>query len=66
MHDLIMGRSRAGLTIAWRRGLDDGLTKKPNEIVPYKILPAAVDTVKKVVSSRLELFSEGGRQGSPS
>ena len=34
--------------------------KHSSEIVPYKILPAAVDAVKKVVSSRLKLFSEGG------
>jgi fructose-bisphosphate aldolase class II len=53
------------LRVAWRRGLEDGLTKKPNEIVPYKILPAAVDAVKKVVSSRLELLSEEGNRGSP-
>ena len=48
------------LRVAWRRGLEDGLMKHPNEIVPYKILPAAVDAVKKVVDSRLKLFSEGG------
>ena len=48
------------LRVAWRRGLEDGLMKHPNEIVPYKILPAAVDAVKKVVGSRLKLFSEGG------
>src|SRR5271163_4146937 len=48
------------LRVAWRRGLEDGLMKYPNEIVPYKILPAAVDAVKKVASSRLKLFSEGG------
>jgi fructose-bisphosphate aldolase class II len=27
------------LRVAWRRGLEDGLTKLPHEIVPYKILP---------------------------
>jgi fructose-bisphosphate aldolase class II len=48
------------LRVAWRRGLEDGLMKHPKEIVPYKILPAAVDAVKNVVSSRLKLFSEGG------
>lgn len=25
---------------AWRRGLDSSLAKQPNEIVPYKLLPA--------------------------
>jgi fructose-bisphosphate aldolase class II len=49
------------LRVAWRRGLEDGLAKNPHEIVPYKILPAAVDAVKQVVGSRLKLFSEGAK-----
>jgi fructose-bisphosphate aldolase class II len=49
------------LRVAWRRGLEDGLSKKPNEVVPYRILPAAVDAVRDVASSRLKLFSDGGR-----
>jgi fructose-bisphosphate aldolase, class II len=44
------------LRVAWRRGLEDGLAKHPEEVVPYKILPAAVESVKEVVSSRLRLF----------
>ena len=48
------------LRVAWRCGLEDGLMKHQSDIVPYKILPAAVDAVKKVVGSRLKLFSEGG------
>jgi fructose-bisphosphate aldolase, class II len=47
------------LRVAWRRGLEDGLRTHPNEIVPYKILPWALDAVKKVVGARLKLFSEG-------
>jgi fructose-bisphosphate aldolase class II len=47
------------LRVAWRRGLEDGLMKHQSEIVPYKILPVAVDAVKKVVGARLKLFSEG-------
>jgi fructose-bisphosphate aldolase, class II len=43
--------------LAWRRGLDGALAKQPNEIVPYKILPQVVDSVKQVVTARLELFS---------
>jgi fructose-bisphosphate aldolase class II len=42
--------------LAWRRGLDRALAKDPNEIVPYKILPQAVDSVKQVVAARLDLF----------
>ena len=45
------------LRVAWRKGLEDGLAKHPDEVAPYKILPAAVDTVKQVVSSRLRLFN---------
>jgi fructose-bisphosphate aldolase, class II len=45
--------------LAWRRGLDRALTKQPNEIVPYKILPPVVDSVKQVVAARLALFSGG-------
>jgi fructose-bisphosphate aldolase class II len=45
------------LRIAWRRGIEAGLAAKPNEFAPYKILPAAVEAVQKVVSARLELFS---------
>jgi len=45
------------LRVAWRRGLEDGLAKRPQEVVPYKILPFAVESVKQVVLSRLRLFN---------
>ena len=45
------------LRVAWRRGLEKGLAEKPDEVVPYKILPAAVESVKQVVRSRLKLFN---------
>ena len=45
------------LRVAWRRGLENGLAAKPDEVVPYKILPTAVDSVKQVVASRLRLFN---------
>jgi ketose-bisphosphate aldolase len=45
------------LRVAWRRSLEASLTSQPNEVVPYKILPPVVDSVKQVVSSRLKLFS---------
>lgn len=44
------------IRLAWRRGLDGALAKDPNEIVPYKVLPRAVDSVKQVVAARLDLF----------
>jgi fructose-bisphosphate aldolase, class II len=46
------------LRVAWRRGLEQGLTQDPNEVVPYKILPAAVEAVKQVATSRLKLFNK--------
>jgi fructose-bisphosphate aldolase, class II len=45
------------LRVAWRRGLENGLAAKPDEVVPYKILPSVVDSVKQVVASRLRLFN---------
>ena len=65
---------RAGITVvhintevrlAWRRGLDGALAKRPNEIVPYKILPQVVDSLKPVVAARLALFSSGRRRARP-
>jgi fructose-bisphosphate aldolase class II len=47
------------LRVAWRRGLEEGLAKNPEEIVPYKILPTAVEAVKEVVLSRLKVFNAG-------
>jgi len=49
------------LRVAWRRGLEQGLAKMPEEVVPYKILPPAVEAVKQVVLSRLRLFNEKRR-----
>lgn len=45
------------LRVAWRHGLEQNLAKQPNEVVPYKILPPVVDSVKEVVGSRLSLFN---------
>jgi fructose-bisphosphate aldolase class II len=45
------------LRVAWRRGLEEGLSKEPDEVVPYKILPFAVESVEQVARSRLALFN---------
>jgi fructose-bisphosphate aldolase class II len=45
------------LRIAWRHGLENGLAKDKDEVVPYRILPTAVETVQRVVASRLCLFN---------
>ena len=48
------------LRVAWRRGLEEGLSKEPDEVVPYKILPFAVRSVQEVARSRLALFNAAG------
>jgi len=45
------------LRVAWRRGLEEGLTKQPDEVVPYNILPFAVEAAKVTALSRLRLFN---------
>lgn len=45
------------LRVAWRRSLEGSLTSQPNEVVPYRILPPVVESVKQVVTSRLKLFT---------
>lgn len=45
------------LRVAWRHGLEQGLAKQPDQVVPYKILPSAVDAVQQVVSEHLKLFN---------
>jgi fructose-bisphosphate aldolase, class II len=49
------------LRVAWRHGLEVGLATQPDEVVPYKILPTALDSVKQVVASRLRLFNGEGQ-----
>ena len=46
------------LRLAWRKGLEQGLNEKPEEIAAYKILPGAVAEVRKVVMARLKLFNK--------
>ena len=46
------------LRVAWRRGLEAGLAAEPNQVVPYKILPVAVESVKQVTLARLRLFNQ--------
>jgi len=45
------------LRVAWRRGLESALAKRPDEVVPYKLLPDVVEAVKQVAYSRLQLFN---------
>lgn len=45
------------LRLAWRRGLETALAGHPDEVAPYKLLPAAVEAIREVVSARLRLFN---------
>jgi len=45
------------LRVAWRNGLEAGLTAQPGQVVPYNILPFAVESVGQVVRARLRLFN---------
>jgi fructose-bisphosphate aldolase class II len=46
------------LRLAWRRGLEGSLQAHPHEVAPYKILPAVVDEIRRVVDARLRLFNQ--------
>lgn len=46
------------LRLAWREGIQKALKEKPEEIVPYKLLPSAVKEIEKVVEARLKLFNK--------
>jgi fructose-bisphosphate aldolase class II len=48
------------LRVAWRRSLEESLAGKPDEVVPYKILPPVVEAVREVVKARLSLFNNPG------
>ncbi|MBI5147587.1 MAG: class II fructose-bisphosphate aldolase [Parcubacteria group bacterium] len=46
------------IRLAWRQALEKSLKENPEEIAPYKILPAAVEAVGSVVEERLKLFNK--------
>jgi len=46
------------LRVAWRTGLEEALRQKPREIVPYKLLPVAQESVRQIVLARLGLFNQ--------
>jgi fructose-bisphosphate aldolase class II len=49
------------LRVAWRRGLEEAFARKPHEVVPYKLLPLAEESVKQIVLARLRLFNQQQR-----
>ena len=46
------------IRLAWRKGIEKALAENPEEIVPYKVLPAVIDEIKKITSGRLKLFNK--------
>lgn len=46
------------LRLAWRKGIEMALKAKPDEIVPYKLLPQVIEEIKKVVEYKLKLFNK--------
>lgn len=46
------------IRLAWREGVEKGLSGDKNEVSPYKILPAAEQAIYEVVSKRLKLFNK--------
>jgi fructose-bisphosphate aldolase class II len=45
------------LRVAWRRGIEASLAKRPGEVIPYKVLPDVVESIKQVVYERLRLYN---------
>jgi hypothetical protein len=51
------GRERTTKISYVRLPLEGSLTSQRNGVVPYKILPPVIESVKQVVTSRLKLFT---------
>lgn len=45
------------LRVAWRQSLTQEFARHPDEIVPYKLLPAAVTAVARIVNAKLKLLN---------
>jgi fructose-bisphosphate aldolase class II len=45
------------IRLAWRRGIEESFAEQKDEIAPYALLAPAVEAVKRVVGTRLALFS---------
>jgi len=44
------------LRLAWKNSLEESFKNKPGEIVPYKIMPAVIADIEKVVEEKLRIF----------
>lgn len=45
------------IRLAYRKGVEAGLAKDPDEVAPYRFMKEGADGVREVVSARLKLFS---------
>ena len=45
------------IRVAYRKGIEEGLTAKPDEVAPYRYLNVGRDAVQHVVTERLKLFN---------
>ena len=50
------------IRLAWRQGMEKALAENPEEITPYKVLPAAIEEIKKATEKRMRLFSKLDKQ----
>ena len=50
------------IRLAWRGGVEKALSSLPGETTPYKLLPFAVEEMKKVIEARLKLFTANAIQ----
>jgi fructose-bisphosphate aldolase class II len=46
------------LRLAWRKGIEKAFKENSDEIVPYKLLPIAVEGIKKVAEHKLKVFNK--------
>ncbi len=49
--------------IAWRRGIEEALAAQPAQVVPYRLLSVAAESVGRVVRARLTLFNRVDGRG---
>lgn len=46
------------LRLAWRKGMEETLKDKPDEVAPYKLMEGSIEEMKKVLTQRLNLFNK--------
>ena len=54
---IVNGHFNTELRVAYRNAIDKAFHDNPNETTPYKYLGPAVDEVKKLVASKIRLFT---------